>query len=226
MIKRIFVLLLCVFMLVPLAACEKRGKETLYGFIDPNTQIEYVDVAPFGLYASVPSEKYIREYITVGTGKSKTVYYELGLEDPTEFLCVEDSGEYLLVRNKDIEEPTLYTFNPVAAEIYNETNTTKITVFYADEVYQPEENGVVGERDSVLCQSIADAIRDGEDTVVEKISTEDMFYIHLLSKDYPGLYYQVVFFGNGAGRYFLRDRATGKTVYCPRPIIERMVNPE
>ena len=146
-------------------------------------------------------------------------------ESTDEFLCVEDSGEYLLVRNKDIEEPTLETFNPIAAAIFDGNNQVFIERLYADEQYIPEDlpNGVVGERDSALCQSIADAIIEGEDTTVNKVSEEDRYYIRLLSKDYPGLYYMVVFFGNDTGRYFLRDRATGKTVYCPYDIIERMV---
>ncbi len=226
MTKRILAISLAVLMLFSLTSCfQKRGEETLYGFIDKNTDIEYVDVAPFGLYASVPSKKYIKEYITVGSGSSKMIYYELLLEDPNEFLCIEDSGEYLLVRNKDIEEPTLYTFEPIAAEVYNETNAVKVTTFYADEKYLPEDekNGVVGDRDSALCQSIATAIENGEDVAVDNISTEDMFFIRLLSKKYPGLYYLVVFFGNGTGRYYLRDRATGKTVVCPNEITVRMV---
>lgn len=226
MLKRILAISLCVLMLFPLASCDKkRGVETDLGFHDPNTDITYVSVAPFGLYASVPKENHIEEYITVGKGESKTVYYRLMLEDPKEFLCIEDSGEYLLVRNEKIEEPTIETFNPVAAEIYSETNTVKVTTFYADEEYIPDDisNGVVGDRDSALCQSIANALTEGEDVSVENISRDEMFYIRLLSKDYPGLYFAVVFFGNGTGRYYLRDRSTGKTVVCPSEVTARMV---
>ena len=51
---------------------------------------------------------------------------------------------------------------------------------------------------------------------------DDLFYIRLLSQDYPGLYYIVSFFGYN-GRYFLRDDTSHKTVYYPYDIIVRMV---
>lgn len=221
--KRILAFLIALISVVTLVGCHKEtGEWTVYGFIDNENEIEYVDVAPFGLYAVNRG----KEYIKVGEGSNQITYYEVQFESPENYLCVEDNGEYLLVRNKDIEEPTIETFNPVAAAIFDGNNQALITRFYADEQFIPEdvENGVVGDRDSSLCQNIAKAIVEGEDTTVDKVSEEDRFYIRLLSKDYPGLYYMVVFFGNDAGRYFLRDRATGKTVYCPHDIIARMVD--
>ncbi len=220
MTRKIIAALLAVLSIFSLAACGKKsGEYTVYGFYDPNTKIEYVDVAPFGLYAVTRGD----DYITVGEGESKTVYCEIMAESPESFLCVEDNGELLVVRNKEIEEPTIETFNPIAASIYDGNNTTFISRFYADEQYLDDANGVVGERDSALCQQIAKALVENEDTTVTTVSEDERFYIRLLSKDYPGLYYMVVFFGNDAGRYFLRDRATGKTVYCPHDIIARMV---
>lgn len=220
--KKILALSLALITVFSLFGCHKKEADwTLYGFIDPETEIEYVDVAPFGLYAVNRGE----EFIKVGKGDDQVTYFRVQFESAEEFLCVEDSGEYLLVRNKDIEEPTIETFNPIAASIYDGNNQVLISSFYADEKYLPEDSqsGVVGDRDSQLCQNIAKAIVEGEDTTVNKVSEEDRFYIRLLSKDYPGLYYMVVFFGNDAGRYFLRDRSTGKTVYCPYDVIERMV---
>ena len=220
--KKLLAFSLAIICTLSLFACHKKtGDWTVYGFIDNETEIEYVDVLPFGLYAVKAGE----EFIKVGEGEGQVTYYEVQFESPEKFLCVEDNGEFLLVRNKDIEEPTLETFNPIAASIYDGNNQVYISSFYADEKYLPEDTkeGVVGDRDSALCQKIADAIIEGEETTVSKVSEEDRFYIRLLSKDYPGLYYMVVFFGNDAGRYFLRDRATGKTVYCPHDIIARMV---
>lgn len=220
--KRILAVLIAALCVISLGGCHrKKGEWTVYGFIDKETGIEYVDVAPFGLYAVSKGE----EFIKVGDGDSEVTYYEVRFESTENYLCVEDSGELLLVRNKDIEEPTIETFNPIAASIFDGNNQVELTKFIADEQYIPDdiENGVVGERDSALCQNIAKAIVEGEDTTVTKVSEEDRYYIRLLSKDYPGLYYMVVFFGNDAGRYFLRDRATGKTVYCPHDIIARMV---
>ena len=220
--KRILAFLIAAMCVVSLGGCHrKKGEWTVYGFVDKETGIEYVDVAPFGLYAVNRGE----EFIKVGDGDAQVTYYEVQFESTEDFLCFEDSGEFLLVRNKEVEEPTIETFNPVAAAICDGNNQVEIARLYSDEQFIPEdiENGIVGDHDSALCQKIAQAIVEGEDTTVEKVSEEDRYYIRLLSKDYPGLYYMVVFFGNDAGRYFLRDRATGKTVYCPYDVIARMV---
>ena len=75
-----------------------------------------------------------------------------------------------------------------------------------------------------LCRLVADSIMNGE-AVTVPVTTDTIqnhYYIRLLSQDYPGLYYLVSFFGYN-GRYFLRDDAMGKTVYCPNEIILRMV---
>ena len=69
----------------------------------------------------------------------------------------------------------------------------------------------------------AKAITEG-DAVELNIQYDDLdslYYIRLLSKDYPGLYYLVSYFKYN-GRCFIRDDALGKTVYCPNDVIVRM----
>lgn len=205
-----------------LSACHKDGEPTDYGFIDPNTGIEYVYCDPLGLYAVSAGE----EYITMGEGESKEIFHTVEFEDPSRFLCIEDEGELVLLRASNVAEPDVMSFNPIAALIYNSNNDVYLTSFYADNQYLPEDKQELNPtEDSWLCQMIAEYITDGEAVTVSAadILTDDMYFIRLLSQDYPGLYYVVVFFGDSNGRYYLRDRSAGKTVYCPRDIILRMV---
>jgi len=212
-------LVICTFLL---ASCDDRGEMTLGGFVDPNTQIEYVPVTPMGLY---PVDKPESEFITVKEGEVDTVYYKVWFEETSEFLCYESAGNYFLMRSTEVDEPTVTEFEPIAAFIYNAANTVRVDNFFADSEYIPEDQRddlTVGE--TALCKLVADSIMNGESVTVP-VTYDDIqshFYIRLLSQKYPGLYYLVSFFGYN-GRYFLRDDAMGKTVYCPNDIIVRMV---
>ncbi len=211
-------LVLCTLLLV---SCGNRGENTESGFVDPNTGIEYVPVTPMGLYPIDPEE----EFITVKEGEADTVYYKVWFEDSSEFLCYESEGYYFLMRATEVKEPTVIEFAPIAAFIYNASNTVRIDQFFANSEYIPEDQQddmTVGETE--LCRLVASSIMDGE-AVSVPVTHDDIqnhFYIRLLSQEYPGLYYLVSFFGYN-GRYFLRDDAMGKTVYCPNDIIVRMV---
>lgn len=220
--KRFIAFLLVVSSLL-LVSCNG-GEPTENGFIDPDTGIEYVDVTPMGLYPVDPGE----EFITVSVDGEETVYHEVWFEEPSRFLCYEVEGYYFLMRASDVKEPDLREFNPIAASIYSKNNTVKFDNLFADPEYLPEENRdeeTYGE--TALVKQIQDAIMDGESVEVN-IKAEDVgthFYLHMLSADYPGLYYIVSFFSYN-GRYFLRDDAMNKTVYCPRDVIIRMVGEE
>ena len=211
-------LVVCILLL---GSCGHRGEMTDVGFTDPETGIEYVSVTPMGLYPIAPEEV----FITVREGKADTEYFKVEFEDTSRFLCYESEGYYFLMRAKTVDEPNVKEFNPIAAFIYNSTNTIRVDNFFADSEYIPDEQEddmTVGE--TALCKLIADAVIDGEavDVPVQYDNIQSHFYFHLLSQDYPGLYYIVSFFGYN-GRYFLRDDAMGKTVYCPNDLIIRMV---
>ncbi len=221
MIKRTIAFLLATLSLC-LVSCGRTGDPTEYGFIDEETGIEYVDVKPLGLYAVTAGE----EYLTAKVGDTKQTYYQVQFEDPKKFLCFKDSGENLLVRAKDVEEPDLSNFDPIYAAIFDNSNTRYITSFYADEEYLlEEERGKNPTQDTALCRLIANQLTNGEAVTVKDsdILKNDMFFIRLCSQKYPGLYYLVVFYGATDGRYYLLDRANKKTVYCPYDIIVRMV---
>lgn len=218
--KRIFALMLALAMLV-LSGCARTGEPTEAGFRDEKTGIEYFYVKPMGLYPVEPGE----EFLTLKEGKTETKFYEVWFEDTQNFLCYEDGGNYFLVRSERVKEPTVAEFKPIAASIYSSSNTVFITSFYADNKYLPEDQRELSPtEDSWICELIAETLTDGENVSVpvNVNNIQDLYYIRLLSQDYPGLYYLISFFGFN-GRYFLRDDAAGKTVYCPREVILRMV---
>lgn len=217
--KRILALILAVFSLL-LAACSST-ELTENGFIDTKTGIEYIEVEPMGLYPIDPGE----EFLTVKSGNSSTVYYEVWFEDTSRFLCYETEGYYFLVRSTEVKEPSVTEFNPIAASIYAGNNTVYIDSLYANPEYLPEDKQdeqTVGE--SELCKLIAKSIEDGEavEVPVTEDNIENHYSIRLLSADYPGLYYLVSFFKYN-GRCFLRDDRLGKTVYSPYDVNVRMV---
>lgn len=217
--KRFIAFLLAISSLL-LVSCGG-GEPTANGFIDPDTGIEYVDVTPMGLYPVDPGE----EFITVSVDGAKTVYHEVWFEDPSRFLCYEVEGYYFLMRASDVEEPDLREFNPIAASIYSKNNTVKFDNLFADPEYLPEENrDEFTQGETALVKQIVEAIMEGEavDLNINHDNIGTHFYLHMLSADYPGLYYIVSFFGYN-GRYFLRDDAMGKTVHCPRDVAIRMV---
>ena len=217
MSKKIIALALAVICLLWLCSCGE-ADNTSVGFIVPKTGIEYVFCGVFSVYAVEKGDEYIKY--------SGEQLYEVEFESPEDFLCVEDSGELLVYRRKDIGDITLENFEPIAAQIYDSSNTRWIASFFADDEYLPEEDrGVNTSQDSELCAKIAQAITEGENVEIdsENIAYSNQYYIRLLSQKYPGLYYMVWFYGDTDGRFYLRDRSAKKSVECPRDILARMI---
>lgn len=217
--KRIIALTL-VFIFLFLVACSG-GEATASGFIDTNTGIEYVDVAPMGLYPVEQGE----EFITVKEDGESTVYYEVWFESTSRFLCYEVEGNYFLVRSTKVKEPSVTEFKPIAASIYAGNNTLYIDSLYADKEYLPDDKQNEDYvQESALCKLIAETIENGEpvEVAVTEETIENHYSIRLLSADYPGLYYLVSFFKYN-GRCFLRDSRIGKTVYSPYEVNVRMI---
>ena len=201
-----------------LVGCNHKGTQTEAGFTDKKTGIEYVYCKMLGVYAHGVED----EYINVGD----EVFYKVEFEDPKEFLAVEDSGEFLLVRSKDTEEPTLSNFGPIAAEIYNSGNTVLISYIYASNEDLPEDKRYdENPENGYICKLMAQALAEREAQTVpdDEISDENRYFIRLLSDKYPGLYYVLVFFKDTSGRYYLYDRAAKKTVFSPREVTAFMV---
>ena len=216
-----FLALVLISQCLLLAGCGN-AEVTDEGFYDPKTDTHYVYCTPMKLY---PINRVEDEYLTVKYDDGReVVFYGVQFEDPKKFLCYKDSGYYFLAMNAELEEPSVMEFNPIAASIYGSSNITYITSFYADNEYLPDDKKEHNPtEDTWLCKMVAEYITNGENVTIASRAEDltDLQYIHLLSQDYPGLYYQISFFGY-EGRYYLRDSSINKTVVCPRDIILRL----
>ncbi len=212
--KKIIAFLLAAVCLV-CTGCEEKAVETKAGFLDKNTGIEYIYCEFNGVYANARGDEVAES--------DKRIYYSIPFENPEKFLCVDVDGELMVLRAKDVEEPTLDKFDPVAGAIYDINNTILISRIYIDEDYlsQLPATDYVGE--TALCKTIAKALCEGKDVGrPANTNDNDTYNIRLFSEKYPGLYYNVLF-TSAKGRYYLIDRATGKAVYAPDEVIARMV---
>lgn len=195
--------------------CEKKAEETEAGFLDKNTGIEYVYCEFNGIYANARGEEYAKSDVRT--------YYKIPFEEPERFLCIDVDGELIVLRAKDVAEPTLESFAPVAGAIYDQSNRILISRIYVDEEFLSEAPSADYKGETDLCKSIAKALTEGEEVGYPSNTNDDETYnIRLFSQDYAGLYYNVVF-TSAVGRYYLTDRATGKTVYAPDDVVVRMV---
>lgn len=220
---------LCLALAAVLAAlCCACGDETVKaertdeGFKVDSTGIEYIPCGALTLYAVGKGEFYTE----ITAGKAKETVYTVEFEDPKEYLCVEDEGEFLLYRSKELGELDILSFDPIAALIYNNSNRKWIASFYADDEYLPEDQRGINEtQDTAICKAIADAIANGESVRYNESELVDTnnYFIRLTSAKYPGLYYLVAFFPDVNGRFYLRDRGANKTVYCPKEVTARMI---
>ncbi len=213
--KKIIAFLL-IFSTVFCCACGERAEENEAGFTDTETGIEYVYCAYNGIYPNAKGEEYARSEVRS--------YYKIPFENEKEFLCMENDGELLVLRAKNVAEPTLEIFNPLAGAIYDSNNKILISRIYIDKEYlseAPADKDYKGE--TSLCKSIANALTKNEDVGYPSNRNEDeTYYIRLFSQDYPGLYYNIMF-TSAVGRYYIVDRATNKTVIAPDDVVARMV---
>ena len=216
MFKKLVCILLLAALALSLCACSEKAKPTENGFTVRGR--EYLLCGNFSVYGINKGEKY-----AVLDGEE---VYTVEFEDPSRFLCIDDSGDLVIYRAAGLPEMTVEEFGAIAAFIYDSSNTRWISSFYADDEYLPEDQrGINESQDSALCYAITKALSEGEniDVPSDDILSSNRYFIRLLSQKYPGLYYPVVFYGDVQGRFYLRDRAAGKTVLCPREVLARMV---
>ncbi len=206
-----------------LCACENVKRVTLTdgGFLDSETGIKYV------MCSATMSLRPLKAENVFATDGKKT-YYTIQWEDTGKYLCDYDNEAAAFVyRAEDAEDITLSSFQPISALVYVEGKASVyVDTFYcAPEFLPPEDRELAGRDDSELVYSIRDALVGGENVNVptSDITTEDTYYIRLLSQKYPGMYYIAIFFGDVNGNYYLTDRSTGRTVIAPSNVKQRMV---
>jgi hypothetical protein len=199
--------------------CGNKLEINSEGFYDNKNDIQYVPCA----YLAVRPVQVGDEYATDG----ELTYYKIPWQDPTEFICDSVEGVSFVYRASTVDDVTINNFNPIGARVYVEgTSSVYIDSFYCAQEYLPDElksDDLVD--DSALIYSIRDSLIDDERVTInsDDILTDDMYHIRLLSADYPGLYYDVLFFTDANGEQYLEDRGTGEYVLARDDLVARMI---
>ena len=192
---------------------------TEFGFTDPKTGIEYETFSnPISVYALE------REEAVCNDGKMQ--YYSIKWEDSNLFLCDKDGIGYKAAGTPDL---TIDVFDPVASLVYY--GSAYLTTLYCEEKYRDPEvsypEDTEFQDDSDLVYAIRDAILEEEETFLPvELDDDNTFILRMLSANYPGLYYVVVFTMDMDGNCYLYDRATRKAVYAPEDVVERFIGDE
>ena len=206
-----------------LSGCDKKISVKLNekGFYDKENNIQYVPC----------SERAIRPVYEVGekdeyATDGETIYYKIQFEKPENFICDQKEGVSFVFRNEKLDDITIQNFNPISAHIYL-GDITYLSTFYCEQKYLPDDlKDENAPDDSELVYAIRDALKNDETVYVsvENMSSENVYYFRLLSADYPGLYYSVVFYTDTKGEAYLEDRGTGRSVVCPENVKKRMIS--
>lgn len=208
-------LILLVLAVLQLAACDAADPavNTEWGFRNEKTGVEYVACNVIAVKPLAIGEVYCRA--------DKVAYYQIDFQDPSEFLCDLDeaSGSSFVYRNRNLPDITIETFDAIAAMLYLDgTSPVMVAQLYADDEYlAPELRGQAPSQDTALVRQVTDALLHGEArTVPDSAYAEtETYYLRLLSARYPGLYYNVCFFADKMGKYYVEDMATYRIVDAP-----------
>lgn len=203
------------------AGCSRpdKGTATQSGFINDNTGIEYLLCNPLAVKPlALDTEK---AYCVAGD----VSYYAINFEEPTSFVADLDaeSGSSFVYRSKELPDITVESFHAIAATLYIDGLTPRaVAQLYANDEYLPPElQGQNTSQDTALVMKMTDALVNGAARTVP-VSEQDeneVYYFRLLSNLYPGLYYNICFFADIYGKYYLEDLATRKTADAPDELV-------
>ncbi len=189
---------------------------TDYGFVDDATGIEYVMFSnPISVYALEIGDPYCNDGISQ--------YYEIPWQDPSEYLCDENGWVY---RASDLPDISMKSFSPVSAFVYY--GSVYLTTLYCEEKYRDDSvsypDDTVFDDDSELIYAIRDAVIYGDSVELPtELNDENTFYIRMLSPEYPGLYYVVMFTQDNDGVCYLYDRASRTAVIATDSIVREFL---
>lgn len=201
--------------------CDKKIKldNNDLGFYDKKNGIQYEICSMRAVRPLAVGE----EYATDG----ENIYYTIPFQEPKEYICDRIEGVSYVYRASTMAEITINNFNPIAAFVYIEGEASlPVSTFYCAQEFLPEElRGENMQDDSELVYSIRDALIKDERVMVkdQDIDHKNDFYLRLLSADYPGLYYMVVFFTDINGEAYIRDRGTNDVVAAPVDLTLRII---
>ncbi|HBL84777.1 MAG: hypothetical protein A2Y17_01695 [Clostridiales bacterium GWF2_38_85] len=151
--------------------------------------------------------------------------YEIQFEASDKFISEKENLLGGVYRRSDVPEITLGNFNAVAAQIYVIGEQDIIVgEFPAAPEYLSESLTDDYEDGTPCTNAVVDAILGDNIAIIPAQVDEDtIFHIRLLSPDYPGLTYTVIFMMDINGDCFLYDRSTQKCVVCPEIIKDKMI---
>jgi len=154
-------------------------------------------------------------------------YYRIRFENPEVFISEEDNvmgGVYRISTAPDI---TLENFGAIAAHIY-----IIGAAEYVVDQFQPAEEYLTDTSydfenytdGSEYVKAVVEALLEDErQEVPEYIDDDETRRIRLLSNEFPGLMYEVIFMKATTGKSYLYDRGTGICVLAPKKIVERLL---
>lgn len=186
---------------------------------DAETGINYYR-CPIGIGANTLKDV----YLTMGAGNATDgiKFYTIMFESPEKFISEPKNtlGGAYVYRSEDTEDITLESFSPVSAGIFMGELTAAVDHFYEKSVADKDKT----EDGTKYISLIKNALLNSKQTTpTGDMSDENEFYIRLYSQNYPGLYYEVLFYTDVNGSAYLYDRVSGKTVNCPDELTVRMI---
>ena len=220
--KKSLIALILIFSLC-LCGCEKY--EVLRKTEDGNLLNRSSGITYVSCGLSVKAYNVDTSEVYAKAGKSK--YYKIQFEDPTCFITESDNVMGGVFRNSELSPITLSNFNAVSAHIYI-VGLAELIVDqflaapkYFGEDYQFPDSYVDG---TPYTNAVVEAMLGGESVLVPTYVDEDETrHIRLLSPDFPGLSYTIIFMKDINGDCYLYDRETKVCVIAPEIIVERMI---
>ena len=223
-IKITAALTLCLVFLFGLCSCSDviKVKSNDNGFDDPQNGIGYT-LCSRAVFALKVGKVWAKD-------QNGNEYCEFPFENPEVFLCDNDPELPFVYRAESQPDVTINNFYPIAAFLYLEgEKSLYVDHFVAEKKYLNESAAARDDvqDDSPYTYAIRDAMTLGDpvrDTppVQAEMETDYTVHIRLLSAEFPGLYYEIVFWRDLNGLNYLYDRGSMLSYLCPYIVTYRL----
>lgn len=229
--KFVSLALVCLFLLcsctnIPTVVPVGSAENGLERFINPKTGVEYM-LCNDAVEAITVGDIYCRY-------DSSTTFSAIKYEEPTRFLRDTDENLGYVYCEKSIGGINMKNFNPVAGYLTVEGEVSLNAgwlycenKYWSDEDWSKYDAGMVtAYDDSAVVYAIRDTINTQASVDVypylDFVNVDYTVHIHLLSADFPGIEYNVIFYRDNDGNNYLFDKGTKLSYYCPASVVERL----
>ncbi len=234
--KKLSAIVSLLLVAVVLASCsnlpvveEISGSEVVDTFINPETGVTYVPCST-ALMPLTAGELYCQ---FDKDNRFRTIKFQ----DPLEFICDDTEFTSGVYRASTIPDITIKNFHPVAAHVYKEKD---VAIFMGQlnaekqylseslqeliDTYSEGESPIAD--DSEYIYAIRDAMSgeplEGVYPYEGTVDSDSMLHVRLLSADYPGLTYIVVYYRSLDGKDYLFDYGSKLSYNCPLDVALRL----